>query len=185
MLYGQHRAAAFEREVISLKSIVIYASRYGNTRKVAEAIAEALHASGEVQLLPADEAPAIPLEQVDLIVIGGPTEVHRMTPLVAQLFANMARGSLRNVAAAAFDTRLDAARWLTGSAALGISRKLQRLGARMITPAESFFVAGKADPATGAMPELASGELERAGVWATSLADMVETQASTAVHETI
>src|SRR5690242_20916476 len=99
-----------------MKSIVIYASRYGNTRKIAEAIAEVLHASGEVQLLSADEALAIPLEQVDLIVIGGPTEVHRMTPPITQLFANMARGSLRNVAAAAFDTRLDATRWLTGSA---------------------------------------------------------------------
>jgi len=89
-----------------MHSIVVYGSRYGNTRKIAEAIAEVLRASGEVQLLPADEAPAIPLEHVDLILIGGPTEVHRMTPPIAQLFANMARGSLRNVAAAAFDTRL-------------------------------------------------------------------------------
>lgn len=166
-----------------MNSVVIYGSRYGNTQKVAEAIAEELHAGGEVQLLPADEAPAISLEQVDLIVIGGPTEVHRMTSPVVQLFARMARGSLRNVAAAAFDTRIQAARWLTGSAAVSISRKLRHLGARMIAPAESFFVTGKADPATGEKPELASGELERARSWARTLANAaVEAQVPAEMH---
>jgi flavodoxin len=158
-----------------MKSVVIYASRYGNTQRIAEAIAEVLHARGEVQLLPADEAPAISPEQVDLVVIGGPTEVHRMTPPIAQLFANMARSSLRGMAAAAFDTRIHAARWLTGSAAIGIARMLRRLGARMIVPEESFFVAGKANPSTGETPTLEPDELERARVWATSLADIVDT----------
>jgi hypothetical protein len=44
----------------------------------------------------------------------------------------------------------------------------------MIAPEESFFVAGRANPSTGEMPELEPGELERAKVWATSLADTVE-----------
>jgi flavodoxin len=157
-----------------MKSVVIYASRYGNTRRIAEAIAEVLHARGEVQLLPADEAPAIPSNRVDLIVIGGPTEVHRMTPPVARLFERIRNGGLQGTATAAFDTRIRGVRWLTGSAASGISRKLRRLGTRMIAPEESFFVAGRANPSTGEMPELEPGELERAKVWATSLADTVE-----------
>jgi flavodoxin len=156
-----------------MKSVVIYASRYGNTRKLAEAIAEALNVRGEAQLIPADEATMLSPEQVDLVVIGGPTEMHRMTRPVVELFDGIARGSLRGVAAAAFDTRYHAARWLTGSAAVSISRRLRGLGARMIAPEESFFVTGKADPSTGEAPELVAGELERASVWATSLANKV------------
>ncbi len=168
-----------------MRSLVIYASRYGNTRKIAEAIAELLCTRGEVELLPADEVSAISPEGIDLLVVGGPTEVHQMTPPIAQLFDGMAHGSLRGMAAAAFDTRIHVARWLSGSAAVGISRRLRRLGARMIAPEESFFVAGKADPAAGETPELLSGELERARVWAASLIDTVKTSASSATREAI
>jgi len=52
----------------------------------------------------------------------------------------------------------------------------------MISPAESFFVAGKADPAKGEAAELASGELERARSWAKMLANMVESQVLTVMH---
>lgn len=156
-----------------MRSIVIYASRYGNTRKLAEAIAEALHARGETQLLPADEAPSLERDGVDLVVIGGPTEVHRMTPPIAQLFRSLRRGALTGVPTATFDTRIRGARWLTGSAASGITRKLRRLGARLIVPEESFFVAGRNNPATGETPDLEPGELERAKAWAALLADTV------------
>lgn len=168
-----------------MRSLVIYASRYGNTQRIAEAIADALHARGEVELLPADEAPAVTPEGIDLIVIGGPTEGHRMTPPLVQLFAGMPRGSLRGKAAAAFDTRIQIARWLSGSAAVGISRKLRRLGARMIAPEESFFVAWRADHAKDEAPELLAGELARARVWAASLADTGTIPAPTATREAI
>ena len=66
-----------------MKSIVIYASRYGNTQRIAEAITEALQTHGEAQLFPADEALPVLPKGIDLVVIGGPTEVHRMTKPVA------------------------------------------------------------------------------------------------------
>jgi flavodoxin len=157
-----------------LKSIVIYASRYGNTRRLAESIAEILHARGEVELLPADEAHGIATAGANLLVIGGPTEVHTMTQSVVHLFSSLERGTLRGIPAAAFDTRVRAARWLTGSAASGIARKLRRAGARLIADEESFFVARRANPSTSEVPELEAGELERARAWAASLADIVE-----------
>ena len=40
-----------------MNSIVIYASRYGNTRKIAEAIADALRQRGTAQLFAADDVP--------------------------------------------------------------------------------------------------------------------------------
>jgi flavodoxin len=157
-------------EVVKMKSIVIYASRYGNTQRIAEAITETLQTHGEAQLFPADEALPILPKGVDLLVIGGPTETHRMTKPVVRLFARMRRGTLQGMAAAAFDTRLRGSRALTGSAGSGIARKLHRAGARMIVPPESFFV--KKQPGSE-HPELEAGELERATTWAESLATLL------------
>lgn len=156
-----------------MRSIVIYASRYGNTRRLAEAIAEALHTRGDVQLLPADEVSSLQTDKIDLLVIGGPTEVHGMTPPIARIFKGLRRHALAGVATATFDTRIRGARWMTGSAASGMSRKLRHLGARLIAQEESFFVAGRNSPATGETPQLEPGEEERAMQWAASLAEMV------------
>ena len=153
-----------------MKSIVIYASRYGNTQRIAEAITEALQTHGEAQLFPADEALPVLPKGVDLVVIGGPTEVHRMTKPVVRLFERMERGMLQGMAAAAFDTRLRGSRLLTGSAGSGVARKLRRAGARLIVPEASFFVKSRAD---SEQPELEPGELERAAVWAESLATLL------------
>jgi len=163
---------------MDMNSIVIYASRYSNTKKIAEAIARGLQSRGPAQVLSVDEAPS-PLPQgTELVVIGGPTEVYRMTHPVAHLFDRMAPGALRGVAAVAFDTRLRSARWLSGSAAVGITRKLRQAGARVIAPAESFFVAGTARRAGKEGPELEPGEMERAVAWAVSLlASLAETGA--------
>lgn len=150
-----------------MNSVVIYGSRHGNTRKVAETIAEALRKHGAVQLVSAEKAPAIFADSTDLVVVGGPTEAHRMTEPVARFFDRITKGTLAGKAAAAFDTRLRAPAWLSGSAGSGIEKKLRQAGARVIAPEVSFFVSGK-------LPELEPGELERAGAWAVSLAVKVK-----------
>ena len=61
-----------------MKSIVIYASRYGNTRRIAEAITEALQTHGEAQLFPADEALPVLPKRIDL------QDVNRKVMQVAQ-----------------------------------------------------------------------------------------------------
>ena len=57
-----------------MNAIVVYESIYGNTRAVAEAIAEGLGGAPAVSPaeLPADAA------QADLLVVGGPTHIHGM-----------------------------------------------------------------------------------------------------------
>ena len=150
-----------------MDSVVIYATREGNTREIAEAIAEALRARGAVQLLSVDEAREHLSEPVDLLVIGGPTEQHGMTEAVAQFFDRVAPDALRGRDAAAFDTRLHKPRWLFGSAAVDIAHRLRRAGAHSVGPPESFFVTWA--------PRLEAGEKERAAAWAASLADRWET----------
>jgi flavodoxin len=64
-----------------MNSIVICGSRFGNTRKVAEAIAGVLRERGDVRVLAAEEASAVVPHPGDLLVVGGPTEGHTMTPV--------------------------------------------------------------------------------------------------------
>jgi flavodoxin len=154
-----------------MNSIVIYASHYGNTRKVAEAIASGLQTRGTVRVFRVDSAPALIPPGTDLLVVGGPTEVHGMTRPMVQFFDRMEPDVLAGIAAAGFDTRLRWPRWLSGSAGAGIASRLHHFGARVVVPAESFYVEGSASDKDGKTPQLVTGELERAAAWAISVAD--------------
>jgi flavodoxin len=163
-------------EVMSMNSVVIYASRYGNTKKIAEAIAEGLRSFGTTQLFAAEEAPTRLPEGTDLVVVGGPTEAHGMTEALAETFNRMEPEALAGVIAAAFDTRLRWPRWLAGSAGVGAWNKLQSAGAQMIAPAESFFVKKDEGAEKGEAPKLEPGELERAAQWAAALAEEAQSE---------
>ena len=152
-----------------MNSVVIYGSRHGNTHKVAEAIAVELRKHGAVQVLAAEMVPTSFPEHTDLVVVGGPTEAHRMSLPVAELFNRLSDGALAGKAAAAFDTRLRWPEWLSGSAGAGIARKLKQAGARLITPEMSFLVSGK-------LPVLEPGEAERAAAWGALLAAKAQSQ---------
>lgn len=152
-----------------MNSMVIYASRYGNTHKIAETIAAELGTRGPAHLLAADEAPNAFPTGTDLVVIGCPTEGHRMIDPIIRYFDRLGPDAFQGVAGAAFDTRLSWPAWLSGSAAAGITKKLRSAGARIVLPEASFIV-------VGGTPSLAPGELERAVAWAASLAGRMETK---------
>jgi flavodoxin len=164
--------------VIEMKSLVLYASRYGNTQIIAEAVASVLQTRGEVRLLTIEEAPTPMPAGIDLLVIGGPTEVHGLTQPVAHFFNQRAPGELRGLITAAFDTRLHGPRLVTGSAATRIAHQLRRAGAHLIVPEESFLVHNRGGESHVA--ELDPGERERAEEWTAVLADKVAALAFTA-----
>lgn len=164
--------------------LVVYESIYGNTRAIAEAIAEGM---GGAQVVPAHAAPS-DVGGVDLLILGGPTHVHGMTTTRTRQAAVEAvhedgeghiepgaaaepglRAWLRDLpqadhaAAAAFDTRADKSPWLTGAASRGIAKRLRRRGYDVVGT-ESFLV----DDSEGPMAE---GELDRARSWGRSLAE--------------
>jgi flavodoxin len=159
-----------------MKAIVVYASRYGNTHKVAEAITNALLTRGSALLIGADEMPSTLPAGTDLVVIGGPTERHGVTEPVTRMFERLERGALTGIAAAAFDTRLHWPRWMAGSAGAGITRRLRDAGARVLVPEESFFVRNVSGEDGQKSAELDPGELERASAWALVLAEQIEPQ---------
>ncbi len=166
-----------------MKAIVVYGSIYGNTRAIAEAIAEGL-GGADVKSVP--DAAAHP-EPADLLVVGGPTHMHGLATTRSRQMAITAaeedghthiepsagdelglRSWLRDlehldhVRAASFDTRLDKAPWVTGVAARGVGRRLHHRGYDVIS-SESFLVEDSEGP-------LEEGELERARAWGKELA---------------
>jgi hypothetical protein len=166
-----------------MSSVVVYESVYGNTRAVAEAIAEGL---GDAQAVPVhcvgDE-----VSSHDLVVVGGPTHMHGLATAASRKAAvqgAMEDGETHVEAnatgepglrtwlhelphadrrlAAAFDTRIDRSPVLTGSAARGIGRRLRRRGYDVLET-ESFFVTDSEGP-------LDAGEVDRAREWGALLA---------------
>jgi flavodoxin len=145
-----------------MHSLVIYATTSGNTRLVAESIAEALSARGPVDLHAVGDLGAA-LPDADLVVIGGPTEGHAMTRPMTSMLDRMPATAWQGRAVAAFDTRLRWPRFLSGSAAVDIAARLASAGARVVAEPESFMVSMQ--------PRLEPGERERAATWALRVAD--------------
>ena len=157
-----------DREALGAGSaaLVIYESVYGNTHLIANAIAGGLRTSVETTLVPVCEVDSELLDQVDLIIVGGPTHVHGMSRASTRKAAVEAAGKPGSVLAldidperqqqglrdwfdalsgldmraAAFDTRLDAPAAFTGRASKGIARELRHHGATMVSTPQSFLV---------------------------------------------
>jgi flavodoxin len=152
-----------------MRVLVVYDSKFGNTEKLAQAIAEQLRQRGHVMVTTADRPQRHTLEEVDLLVVGGPTQGHGSSPAMRGWLKGLQSG--HGLPAAAFDTRLAKPRWLTGSAAKVIAGRLGGLGFDLVADPESFFVGHSEGP-------LLDGELERAAGWADTLAGKLITRAS-------
>lgn len=166
-----------------MRALVVYESMYGNTRRVAEAIAEGLGRSMEVVVREAEHAAGV---AADLVVVGAPTHGFTMptddsrrsaelqtedpasglaldedaeSPGVREWIEALPEG---RQAFAAFDTRLNIARLLTGAASGRIAKRLDRKGWREAMPPESFLVDRE--------NRLVDGEEERARAWGEELA---------------
>jgi flavodoxin I len=143
-----------------MKALIVYDSVYGNTEKIARAIADAITASGEVKVLRAGETNPSELASIHLLIVGSPTHGGRPTPAIQDLLNKVTQPSLKDINVAAFDTRSQAklAR-VFGNAAGRIAGQLTKKGGVLIVSPEGFLVTGTKGP-------LKEGELERAATWA-------------------
>ena len=146
-----------------MKALIVYDSVYGNTEKIAKAIADGITPSGEAKALRAGEANISELTSVDLLIVGSPVHGGRPTPAVQDFLKKMAQQSLKGIKVTAFDTRATSKfAKIFGNAAGRIAGQLTKKGGVLIIPAEGFFVTGTKGP-------LKEGELERAANWAKEL----------------
>ena len=148
-----------------MKTLVIYDSVFGNTGKIAQAIAAALDTSA----IHVSQADVGQLRDLDLLVVGSPTRGFRPTDGISKMLNELPKNHLTGVRLAAFDTRIlletidsKALRFLVdkgGYAAITIAKTLEKKGGQPAASPEGFFVTGEQGP-------LKDGELERAADWA-------------------
>lgn len=165
------------------KALVVYESMWGNTEKVARAIADGLGDSMAVEVCEVGAATQSPSSDLALIVVGGPTHAFSLSRPSTREDARR-RGADRGGESgvrewldrlpdgphaqrlATFDTRVTAMRHLPGSAARSAARAARHHGYRRTNDSESFYVADVAGP-------LVDGELERATAWGRRIAAAV------------
>ena len=170
-----------------MNTLIVYESMFGNTRMVAEAIAEALRSAGAgVTVTTAASAPA-DLTGYDLVLVGAPTHAHTLPQVSsrkqAAAWADDPQKMLTLEAGArepgvrewldrillpepqprfaAFSTRADIPHIFAGDAAAAIKRRLHKRDVK---------VEADADFLVDLESHLVSGEELRAKEWATRLA---------------
>ena len=88
-----------------MKGLVVYDSKFGNTEKVAHAIATALGPEESVRTVKVDAVAAEDLKDLDVIVVGSPVHAWRPTKEMQAFLGGLQPNALSGVQAAAFDTR--------------------------------------------------------------------------------
>ena len=154
-----------------MKALVVYDSKFGNTELVAQEIADCLGGGGPVFCGDARETDLMGL---DLLVVGGPTQGHGLSPDLRTFLDTLTAEQVRDLRFATFDTRLTWPRFLAGSAAVQAAKRLTKLGARMLVAPERFLVKESKGP-------LLDRELSRAEEWATQVgvaAGLIEAELS-------
>jgi flavodoxin len=141
-----------------MKAVVVYDSMFGNTERIARAIAETVGAGESVPVVAVGVASEHDFAGMGLLAIGGPTQGHGLSPALRAFLDRLPAEAVQDVPTVTFDTRLTWPRFLSGSAAIASAKRLEQKGARLLMPPESFLVKGKEGP-------LVEGELERARAW--------------------
>ena len=172
--------------------LVVYETLYGNTRRVAEAIAGGFDGELGARAVPVSEVVADDLDDCALLIVGGPTHAHGMSrPATRHSGANVAaatgflgqdidanvgirewlaqlRPAKQGQKATAFDTRNHGPAFLTGRASKHIASGLRKAGFDLITEPESFEVSQQ--------PSVSEDELHRAARWGKALAALIDTR---------
>ncbi len=148
-----------------MRALIIYDSVYGNTEKIARAIAGAITPFGEVKMLRVGEANPSELGSIDLLIVGSPTQGGKPTPAIQEFLSKIPANALKNINVASFDTRVKMfVAKIFGYAAGRIADSLKSKGGHLAAPPEGFIVKGNEGP-------LKEGELERAADWAKRIAN--------------
>ena len=146
-----------------MNALVVYYSKFGNTKRVAEAIAETWQSAGSIRVMSADQLTTSDINDVDLLVVGAPTHVASLPKELRPILEALPKRVLKGVLVAAFDTSYKM-NWFVNlfTAAKPLNRKLRQLGGKQIVTPKSFFVVEKQGP-------LYEGEIERAKTWAETI----------------
>lgn len=148
---------------------IIYDSYFGNTQKIAEAMARAIPEGKKFDLRKAGEVSLDDLKDMSTLIVGSPTRQFKASAGIDGFLKRIPKGRLNGVKVAAFDTRMTTEdinqnKFLSfmvkifGYAAEKIAKKLSNLGGVEANSPQGFYVNGVEGP-------LLDGELQRAEDW--------------------
>jgi len=153
-----------------MKGIVVYDTSYGNTRKIAETIAETLRESGiEVDLFDVKDVKKLSAKDYNFLVLGSPTRFGTMSFAIRSFLGRVKSEEWMNKPFTAFDTenpenieraRIENKEWSAGEK---ISEKLRDKNMNQLLPVLKAVVFGQKGP-------LKEGEIDRTKDYARELA---------------
>ena len=166
----------------TMRALVAFESMFGNTERVARAVAAGLRLEGiETTVVNVCDSPVADLADVDVIVLGAPTHGFSLSQPASRHDAVRQGGredaerigmrewlatldhTDRPILAATFDTRVTKVRYLPASASRRAARALTERGHRMVAPPMGFLVRDVTGP-------LESREVDRAIAWSRRVA---------------
>lgn len=182
-----------------MRALVVYESMFGNTRQIARAIGEGLEPFAQVTVVRVGDVTEDMLINAELLIVGGPTHAHGMSrpatreeavrqasapdsdltlepqPVDTGVREWIAGMSVAPPTFAAFDTRADAFRWLTGSAATQIAKQLGKRHTAQVAEPGSFLVPDN---------DIDLSEIDRAREWAAAAGRAALERLSFPAHDT-
>jgi menaquinone-dependent protoporphyrinogen IX oxidase len=154
-----------------MKGILVYDTSYGNTRKIAETIAETVKESGiEVDLFDVKSVKKFSAKNCSFLVLGSPTRFGTMSLAIRSFLGKVKEEEWMKKPFAAFDTENpENIEKKEGSAAEKIAEKLKEKKMDELLPVLKAVVLGQKGP-------LKEGEIERTKEYARNLATRLKAE---------
>jgi hypothetical protein len=176
------------------RALVAYESMFGNTERVAHAVATGLRLEGfDALVVDVSRSPDVDFSEVDLLVVGAPTHAFSLSrpntreeavtqggraeaaPAGMREWLEALPAGWRPPLAAAFDTRVTKVRYLPASASRRAARLLAERRCPLLSTPTGFLVADLSGP-------LESREIDRAIAWSRRVATEAQSRLTAAVR---
>jgi flavodoxin len=158
-----------------MRTLIAYFSKFGNTRRVAQAIAETLKRAGETRVIGIDQLAASDFAGVDLVVMGSPTHAFSVPQTVRSVLTALPPGILTGKSVAAFDTTVKVWPLRLMRASAKLIHQLRRLGGKPAAHPQTFFVRISSTRQPGETNLLLDGQIECAQEWAGQILKQLKT----------
>jgi flavodoxin len=127
------------------RALIVYDTKFGNTEKMARALAEGMEEQGvRVDCLKVHNVDVSKLGEYDLLAVGGPTHKLGISESMKDFLQKLEKANLAGKRAFAFDTKIKSR--FAGSAGKRIEKKLKKLGMCIVKSHVSAIVKGREGP---------------------------------------
>ena len=155
-----------------IRVFVVYDTKYGNTKQVAEKIVEGINASGDIETAIGyvKEVNPTDLANYDAILIGAPNHMGKPTRTISKFVDELAKLDLKDKQVAVFDTYFQRQRNFEKA-----MKKLEKNVTKKL-PSWKLLTAGLSIKVTGINGPIAEGELPKCVEFGKKIAEQLKSQ---------